>query len=355
MHDTSASITDTFGSSDPGAQLTGTAAGAAHFGTLRASSSATFNLSGAPGGHAFSHAISTFDDTVTINFPSFDGSPGILQVIYTLSGSVSSSGAAVGLGFVEGNVNGHPFVNQYEAPVSGIFVAGTFPFIYGQPFRQEFQLVADSGTIVANAGPAGDVCIFCTGSGSASANFLNTFVLSGFEVFDSNGNPLPSTPTITSSSGTLYSENGVLTSFEELSIKEIDLESGEGEFDIKGSFRLGASSNGIDPLNEDLALQIGTFSIAVPSGAFKLEWQGDRDDAERNDRNGLGRYVFEGTINGVGLEIEIRPSTEGKFNFTAVGHRAHITRADGPLRVRLMVGDDGGTTTLMSRGNRHKF
>jgi hypothetical protein len=169
-------------------------------------------------------------------------------------------------------------------------------------------------------------------------------VLSGFEVLDPNGNPLPSAPTITSASGTQYSVNGVLTSFADLSVKDIDLEKGEGEFEIKGSFSLGAGSNGIDPLNEDVALQIGTFSTVIPAGSFKLERH--RDGDEDSDRDEVGRYRFEGTINGVRLEIEIRPSTQGKFRFRAEGHGADLNETVKPVRVRLMIGDDGGTTTF---------
>lgn len=348
VHATSVSINDTFGSSAVGEQLTGAAAGTATFGVLKASSSASFDLSGT--GHAFSHAISTFEDAVTIIFPGLNGSGGTLVVNYTLAGNVASSGTAVGLGIVGGNVNGRPFIQEYQSPASGVFTAGTFPFIYGQPFPLLFQLSADSGTILAN-GTAADICVFCTGSGLANADFSNTFVLSGFEVLDPNGNPLPSPPTITSSSGTQYGLDGVLTSFASLSVTDLDFEADDKRFQIKGSFRLGTNSNGIDPLNEDVALQIGEFSAVVPAGSFKLFPHGDRDDDQDANRDDHKRYIFKGTINGLRLEIQIRSTDEGEFRFQAAGRGEGLTQIMKPVKVRLMIGDDGGTATASADSN----
>jgi len=244
---------------------------------------------------------------------------------------------------VTGFVGTQSFVHQYTSPpgsplvgtaVAGYFVAGAFPFVYGQPFLVTVALAADSGTVVANA--AGDICVFCTGSGFAVSAFNDTFVLSGFEALDSNGNPLPSAPTITSASGTQYSENGVLASFANLSVKDVDLKEAERKFYIKGSFSLGTGSKGIDPPNQDVGLQIGTFSTVVPVGSFKRERRG-------NDRE---RYRFDGTINGVRLEVQIQSLSESKFRFEAEGHGADLTGTVKPITIKLMIGGDGGTTTF---------
>jgi hypothetical protein len=45
-------------------------------------------------------------------------------------------------------------------------------------------------------------------------------------------------------------------------------------FDLKESFTLGANSNGINPVTENVTLQIGTFSVtipAAPSHRFPME------------------------------------------------------------------------------------
>jgi hypothetical protein len=62
-------------------------------------------------------------------------------------------------------------------------------------------------------------------------------------------------------------------------------------FDLSGNFTLGSGSDGIKPLTEPLILQIGTFSTTIPAGSFA--------------KNSKGRFVFEGVINGVSLQVQI--------------------------------------------------
>jgi hypothetical protein len=45
------------------------------------------------------------------------------------------------------------------------------------------------------------------------------------------------------------------------------LEISKKGFDLNESFTLGANSNGINPVTEDVTLQIGTFSVTIPVGA----------------------------------------------------------------------------------------
>lgn len=325
VFDGATAINDTFGSLNVGAQLTGTASGAAKIGVLRASSKASFNLTQA--GHAFSSAIATFNDTLLISFPPLNRTPGKLLVRYTLSGSASSANEAVGLGVVSGFVGSFSkgrFSQQYSRPVSGKFVAGTFDFIYGQFLPMTFQLSADSGTIVG----AGAICVSCLGSGSASANFANTFVLSGLEFFDANGNPLPSSPSIMSSSGIQYSVNGILTSFDAFSAS---VELSDSQFDVKGAFNLGIHSSGIDPLSEDVALQVGDFSAVIPGGSFRSVGRGRQ-------------FKFEGAINGLPLEVDIKQSEGGGFTFSAEGKTSVPIGLTTPTTISLSVGEDGGTT-----------
>jgi len=283
-----------------------------------------------------------------------NGTPALAQVQAafplssdTLNGTASSSGAAVGLANVSGFVGhfstGH-FVQQYTSPASGLFNAGTFKFIYGQTFLLTFELSAASGTVVAN-GTEAVVCVFCAGSGTASSNFFNTFVLSGFEFLDPSGNPLPSPPTITSASGTQYSANGVLRSFNDFVLRKADVEDA-GSFHVRGSFTLGPGSDGVDPLTEDVALQVGTFSAVIPAGSFKLkrtDMEQDTDQEEETERDGNRRFRFEGAINGVNLVVLIQEDERDRFRFSLAGQGGILTAAPGPFSVRLSIGDDGGS------------
>jgi hypothetical protein len=106
------------------------------------------------------------------------------------------------------------------------------------------------------------------------------------------------------------------------------------EFEVKGSFTLGAGSNGINPPAEDVTLQIGTFSITIPAGSFKEDKK--------------GRFKFEGTIHGVTLEFAIRPLGGNSFQFEADGEGANLTGTMNPVTVVLTIGDDSGSTTTIA-------
>jgi len=71
------------------------------------------------------------------------------------------------------------------------------------------------------------------------------------------------------------------------------------QFEIQGGFTLGAGTNGINPLTEAVVLQLGTFSVTIPSGSFK--------------RARGGSYQFEGTVDGVALEIHIAPAGTNRY------------------------------------------
>ena len=102
-------------------------------------------------------------------------------------------------------------------------------------------------------------------------------------------------------------------------------------FEVKATFTLGAGSDGIDPLTEDVQLEVGTFSTTIPAGSFKIK---------------KGRFTFEGIINGVSLEAQITPLGGSTFAFKAEGQGADLTGTVNPVTVGLTIGDDGGSTTV---------
>jgi hypothetical protein len=101
-------------------------------------------------------------------------------------------------------------------------------------------------------------------------------------------------------------------------------------FDLNESVILGASSNGIHPLSEEIKLQIGTFSVTVPAGSFQL--------------NPNGRYVFNGVINGVTLAIQIAPTGNSSFAFKVTAAGVNLSGLTNPIPVVLTIGDDTGST-----------
>jgi hypothetical protein len=110
------------------------------------------------------------------------------------------------------------------------------------------------------------------------------------------------------------------------------LEIEKDRFDLKESFTLGANSNGINPVTENVTLQIGTFSVTIPAGSF-------------NDSSFEG-YVFDGLINGVSLRVQIVPLGNNIFTFDAVGTDVDLTGLTNPVTVVLTIGINSGTTTV---------
>ena len=80
----------------------------------------------------------------------------------------------------------------------------------------------------------------------------------------------------------------------------VDVEIEDDEFEVEGSLTLGAGSDGIDPLTEDTTVGIGTFSLTIPADFWDL------DD---------GTFEFEGTIDGVDLDMEITSVGDNSFDF----------------------------------------
>jgi len=331
--------------------------GAASYGVLRASTADTFTIAGSPL-VAYTKVDVQFQDIITISFPPFNGQPGTLFLRYTLSGTTSATGQARAEAYVIANVSGPGLplnqfcVSGYSSPlVGGIFLCPVvFRFTYGQPFALYFDLGSASGTFTPNSNGNGGLldAAKVVGQGAGTANFSNTFVLSGIEAFDVNGNPLPSPPTITSASGTAYSSNGILKSFADFSVRDFDLNEARNAFRLEGKFRLAEDSNGIDPLTQDVALQVGTFSTVIPPGSFRFKREPDAD-AEGNEEE-RERYIFEGTISGVALEFQIDSVRDDKFNFKVRARDASLTGTVDPVTVRLVVGMSGGSTVAKAGG-----
>lgn len=112
-----------------------------------------------------------------------------------------------------------------------------------------------------------------------------------------------------------------------------------GAFELRGRFMLGAGSNGINPVNEAVILQLGNFNVQIPSGSFRLT----RDM----------RYVFEGTTAGVALAIRITPLAANSYAISVEGSGANLGGMTSPITVGLTIGDDTGTTTARVESGSH--
>jgi PEP-CTERM motif len=195
-----AAIAGTFGPTS--AQETVSADAHAAYGVLNASASSSYSVVGTPEAD-FVTANSTFEDILTITDPSLNGQQGLLFLSYSLDGQVSGSSFAVVI--TEAGTNlGQQWAQQYKSSVDGTFsLPDPIQFVYGQAFGLSIQLSVSAGT------PTGyGVLNPETGSGSGSANFFDTFVLTGLDPTTASGDPV-SGAVFSSQSGTAYSVGGV--------------------------------------------------------------------------------------------------------------------------------------------------
>jgi len=108
----------------------------------------------------------------------------------------------------------------------------------------------------------------------------------------------------------------------------------DDRFDINGTFTLGTTSNGINPLTEAVTVQVGPVSETIPPGSFTRDRQ--------------GRFKFTGVIGGVALDVVIVPTSSGQFQFMVEGSGAELSTAVNPVTIALQIGDDRGSTTVQA-------
>jgi hypothetical protein len=331
LNNNPAALSGTFGSQALGALISADALSVSRVGLLRSRDSVSFQVTASPKVVlAVNQAL--VEDVITIDFAPFRGQTGLLFVQYQLSGNVSNNGPArafAEVSVVARTLNVQRFPALHASSGGGIFRIPTpINFIYGQPFILGLLLNTVAGTASPHANGIGFDPFVSIGKGTARADFSNTLALVALDVTDSNGNPLPSPPTFSSVSGASYSADGILNSFSEFTA-HVEPGISATTFEAEGVFGLGSSNNGIAPLNEDVTLQVGTFSASIEAGSFT--------------QRSKNLFKFEGVVNGQPLEMSIHSLPDGRFKFNAEGVGADLTTQ--PVTVRLIIGDDGGKAT----------
>lgn len=110
-------------------------------------------------------------------------------------------------------------------------------------------------------------------------------------------------------------------------------------FKVSAAFKLGETTNGIDPVTESVVLKLGNYSITIPPGKFQ------QDGAT---------YKFEGIINKIPVKAEIRSLSNWPWLDDAgyvFGLKAKNTSLNGlqivlPPELQLLIGDDVGKAKL---------
>src|SRR5260221_1529130 len=100
-----------------------------------------------------------------------------------------------------------------------------------------------------------------------------------------------------------------------------------------------------NPVTENVTLQIGTFSVTIPSGSFQ--------------QNHSGRFTFQGVINGLNLQVQITPLGNNIFTFKAEKFKSEgigvdLTGLSNPVDVVLTIGNDSGSTAVTAQIRKPK-
>jgi YVTN family beta-propeller protein len=100
----------------------------------------------------------------------------------------------------------------------------------------------------------------------------------------------------------------------------------------QGDFALGANA-AIDLVHQPLTLTVNNFSLTIPAGSFRQV-------------GGNMHFVFEGTVNGLGVNFDIKAvnGSSTQFTYTVNVHGVNITGPD-PATVGLKIGRNRGSTT----------
>lgn len=196
----------------------------ASFGTLQAGASGAYDLSSDSTRVAFAFAFVT--DQLTISAPGMTGT-GTLDISFLLDGALQSTGggggavlAAVTWGqnpdaFDQAN-QAYPFQYATSGPhgsvPSGPIAVPSVSFVWGQPFYLSMVLGVAAGTPITSLIDCdnGDACLTpISGTGSGTADFYHTMLLSGLVVTNASGVAVPNVQ-FSSGSGATYSVAGIV-------------------------------------------------------------------------------------------------------------------------------------------------
>jgi hypothetical protein len=198
-----------YSSTDGQTTLNASASAYSEFGVMGTQDEAEFEIAGLAG-PAYSISWAKFIEVMTVDANGLTGTPGTLDIRYTLDGTLGASGSAVAealvaLWFYKDNNNQTSYYeSRFFSSVSGTYEIPTLTFTYGQPFALDIVLSAAVGLFDSSG-----FITEGTGIGSGSANLAHTFVLSGLIVKDQYGNLVPEA-TIDAQSGTVYTQDGVV-------------------------------------------------------------------------------------------------------------------------------------------------
>ncbi len=96
----------------------------------------------------------------------------------------------------------------------------------------------------------------------------------------------------------------------------------------------GTARKEINLVTQPVTLKVGTFTTTIPSGSFT----GKKLD-----------FNFTGVIDGVSLDVLIKPTGSLRYAFTAKATGANLNGTENAVYVTLTVGDNSGATSVTAK------
>lgn len=119
------------------------------------------------------------------------------------------------------------------------------------------------------------------------------------------------------------------------------------ELESEGTFMLGGTSNGINPVTDQVTINIGGIEKIIPAGSFIFK--------EHPTKPQKNVFKFKGIIDGMEVEMKIKPLQNNKFKFEVEIELVQLSLCGssivtgGTVPVSLTVGDDTGSTNAKKK------
>jgi ELWxxDGT repeat protein len=224
---------------------------------------------------------------------------------------------------VTGSANARARVQISSRPTSEKLAPGLYQL--DDPYYDTTLSVLSGGPAEIEA-PLNGTLVTITVHEGATVTFTETVSVSGALtdlVVEPDSDNLPGTVQI----------NGVdVTAGSELALGGLSakVSQSQGSFLLAGTFTPGPSSDGVQrPADEPVLLKLGPYTFAVPAASF----------ARTKD----GAYLFNGTLGGVKLSLQLKAAKRGVWEVKANGKPVSLT---SPVTVGLRIGDDQAVTTV---------
>jgi len=104
-------------------------------------------------------------------------------------------------------------------------------------------------------------------------------------------------------------------------------------FRVKGSFVIDEYSDGIDPINEEVSITIGSETFIFPAGSF----------VEKR----IDNYEFKGVIDGAKVAVLLKQPEYDTLDFVVQASGLDLIIMNNPDDLIITVGDDSFTTQVM--------